>query len=96
MESGEAFETMLARARVYEDDRSEQVARELHPWYASISLDTVEELGTFAEIEVIAGNENENPTATIEEIAKDIGVEGEPILESYLELLLARRKAGRE
>ena len=50
----------------------------------------VDGLGTFAEIEVIAENESDNPTAQIEKIAKEIGVVGEPILESYLEMLLAR------
>ena len=57
---------------------------------ASVSLDTVDGLGTFAEIEVIAENEGDNPTAAIEAIAKEIGVVGEPILESYLEMLLAK------
>jgi len=61
----------------------------------TISLDTVDGLGTFAEIEVITKNEDENPTDQIGKIAKEIGVDGEPILASYLELLLAGNSAGR-
>jgi len=53
----------------------------------------VDELGTFAEIEVIADNEDDNPTTMIEKIAKEIGADGEPILASYLELLLSGRSA---
>ena len=61
---------------------------------AVVSLDTVDGLGTFAEIEVMAENEADNPTEQIERIAREIGVEGEPILASYLELLLAGKSAG--
>ncbi len=91
VESGTAFETMLVRLGF-------EKTTEVNKWRenytldtASISLDTVDELGTFAEIEVIAEDENENPTGTIGKIAKEIGVEGEPILESYLELILDKR-----
>ena len=75
-----------------------QKTREVNKWRetfklgnASVSLDTVEGLGTFAEIEVIAEDEGDNPTSAIEKIAKEIGVTGEPILESYLEMLLAKQ-----
>lgn len=90
VESGETFETMLDRLGFFR-------TREVNKWRemfrlgdATVSLDTVEGLGTFAEIEVITENENENPTERIAKIAHEIGVEGEPILESYLELLLAQ------
>jgi len=59
---------------------------------ASISLDLVDELGTFTEIEIIVENEDENPTAIIDKIAQEIGADGTPILESYLELILAKRE----
>ena len=58
---------------------------------ASVSLDSVEELGTFVEIEVLAERDDNAAAAQIERISKEIGVEGEPILASYLELLLAKR-----
>jgi adenylate cyclase class 2 len=92
VESGEIFETMLDRLGF-------RKTREVNKWRetfklgnASVSLDTVEGLGTFAEIEVIAEDEGDNPTSAIEKIAKEIGVTGEPILESYLEMLLAKKK----
>ena len=91
VESGEIFETMLDRLGF-------RKTREVNKWRetfklgnASVSLDTVEGLGTFAEIEVIAEDEGDNPTSAIEKIAKEIGVTGEPILESYLEMLLAKQ-----
>jgi adenylate cyclase class 2 len=91
VESGENFETMLDRLGF-------KKTREVNKWretfklgIASVSLDTVDGLGTFAEIEVIAVNEGDNPTGAIEAIAKEIGVVGEPILESYLEMLLAKK-----
>ena len=93
VESGATFETMLDRlgfTRTLEVDKWRETYRLGN---ASVSLDTVEGLGTFAEIEVITENENDNPTGLIEMIAKEIGVEGEPILASYLELLLAKRSA---
>jgi len=94
VESGETFETMLDRLGFFR-------TREVNKWRemyrlgdATVSLDTVEGLGTFAEIEVMTGNVSDNPTDRIAKIAKEIGVEGEPILESYLELLLAKKPAG--
>jgi len=91
VESGEIFETMLDRLGF-------RKTREVNKWRetfklgnASVSLDTVEGLGTFAEIEVIAEDGGDNPTSAIEKIAQEIGVTGEPILESYLEMLLAKQ-----
>jgi adenylate cyclase class 2 len=55
---------------------------------ASIALDEVESLGTFAEVEIIG----ESGDATVEErvhaIARALGITGEPITASYLELVL--------
>jgi len=93
VESGKTFETMLDRlgfTRTLEVNKGRETFKF---GTASVSLDTVEGLGTFAEIEVIVENESDNPTGQIEKIAKEIGVEGKPILESYLELLLAKRSA---
>ncbi len=41
----------------------------------------------------MAEDENTNAAVLIERIAKEIGVSGEPILASYLELLLSKRSA---
>ena len=94
VESGETFETMLDRlgfTRTLEVNKWRETYR---IGAASVSLDTVDGLGTFAEIEVIAEDETDNPTDQIERIAKEIGVNGEPILESYLEMLLKKKSEG--
>jgi adenylate cyclase class 2 len=91
VESGEAFETMLARLGFTRTTEVNKWRENYKLDTALISLDTVEELGTFAEIEIIARDETDNPTAMIEKIAKEIGADGEPILASYLELLLDKR-----
>ncbi|MFA6331445.1 MAG: class IV adenylate cyclase [Methanoregula sp.] len=93
VESGEAFETMLARLGFTRTTEVNKWRENYTLDSAVISLDTVDELGTFAEIEVIAENEADNPTAMIEKIAQEIGADGEPILASYLELLLTKRSA---
>jgi adenylate cyclase, class 2 len=94
VESGAAFETMLIRLGFTKTTEVNKWRENYRLDTASISLDAVDELGTFAEIEVITEDENDNPTEQIGKIAKEIGVEGEPILQSYLELILARRSAG--
>jgi len=88
VESGEAFETMLVRLGFIRTTEVNKWRETYKLDSASISLDTVDELGTFAEIEVITENEADNPTAVIEKIAREIGADGEPILESYLEMIL--------
>jgi adenylate cyclase, class 2 len=95
VESGETFETMLDRLGF---SKTLEVNKWRETWKlgtATVSLDTVDGLGTFAEIEVITENENDNPEDRIGKIAKEIGVRGKPILASYLELLLALKSAGR-
>ena len=89
VESGESFEQMLMRlgfTRTLTVDKERETYR---LGAATVSLDEVEGLGTFAEIEVIAREGAGDPAAAIGQIAREIGVEGEPILASYLELLLA-------
>ncbi len=57
--------------------------------HASIALDEVRGLGSFVEIEVIRSESDVSDTSIIENIAEKIGVRGEQILASYLELILA-------
>jgi adenylate cyclase class 2 len=95
VESGETFETMLDRLGFTKTLEVNKWRETYKLGNASVSLDTVDGLGTFAEIEVIAENEADNPTDRIGKIAQEIRVEGEPILESYLELLLAVKSAVR-
>jgi adenylate cyclase, class 2 len=94
VESGDTFEKMLNRLGFTRTTEVNKWRENYTLGQASISLDSVDELGTFAEIEVIVENESDNPTGKIEKIAQAIGVKGEPILASYLELLLMKRNAG--
>jgi len=56
----------------------------------TISIDKVTGLGTFVEIEVITEkNDCNRALAIIEMVKKDLGIKGDHIPESYLELLLA-------
>ena len=91
VENGKTFETMLERLGFTRTTEVNKWRENFSYRGASISLDKVEELGTFAEIEIIVHDENDNPTVQIETIAQEIGVTGEPLLESYLELILKKR-----
>jgi adenylate cyclase, class 2 len=95
VESGETFETMLLRLGFTKTTEVNKWRENYKLGRASISLDTVDELGTFAEIEILAENDKENPTGIIEQIAKEIGADGTPLLESYLELILIQRNGDR-
>ena len=93
VESGEVFETMLDRLGFTKTTEVNKWRENYRYSEAAISLDEVDELGTFVEIEILAEDENSNAAVVIERIAKEIGVSGEPILASYLELLLSKRSA---
>jgi adenylate cyclase, class 2 len=93
VESGTVFETMLARLGFVRTAEVNKWRENYRLAGAMISLDTVDELGTFVEIEVITESENSDAAIQIEKISKEIGVHGEPILASYLELLLSKRSA---
>ena len=95
VESGEVFETMLDRLGFTKTTEVNKWRENYRYSEAAISLDEVDELGTFVEIEILAEDENSNAAVVIERIAKEIGVSGEPILASYLELLLSKRSAVR-
>ncbi|MEN6610255.1 MAG: class IV adenylate cyclase [Methanoregulaceae archaeon] len=94
VESGEEFEKMLDRLGFR---KTIEVCKDREYFRFSgavISLDNVEGLGTFAEIEY-AGSDKNSAERVITEIAQKIGVEGMPLLESYLELLLSKQSGAR-
>ena len=93
VESGEVFETMLNRLGFTKTTEVNKWRENYRFSDAAISLDEVDELGTFVEIEIMAEDENSHAAVQIQRIAKEIGVSGEPILASYLELLLSKRSA---
>ena len=89
MESGEVFEAILDRLGFTKTAEVNKWRENYRLENASFALDTVEGLGTFAEIEIMAEKNGEDATAKIMKLAKEMGISGEPILASYLELLLA-------
>ncbi len=93
VESGKVFETMLDRLGFTKTTEVNKWRENYRFSGSAISLDEVDELGTFVEIEIMAEDENSDAAVRIEKIAKEIGVSGESILASYLELLLSKRSA---
>ncbi|HUH79012.1 MAG TPA: class IV adenylate cyclase [Methanoregula sp.] len=91
VESGDVFEKMLVRLGFVRTAEVNKWRENFRYAGASVSLDTVEELGTFVEVEIMAEDGGPDATARIERIAGEIGVHGEPILLSYLELVLEKR-----
>jgi adenylate cyclase class 2 len=91
VESGEVFETMLDRLGFTKTTEVNKWRENFRYADAAICLDEVNELGTFVEIEIMTSDENSHAEKEIKRIAHEIGVSGEPILASYLELLLAKR-----
>ncbi len=59
---------------------------------ATVCLDEVEGLGEFVEIELNNPGSVERPAEHVVALGEEIGVTGEPILSSYLELLLERER----
>ena len=93
VESGEIFELVLDRLGFKKTAEVNKWRENYNLGTIAISLDSVDELGTFAEIEIMADDDDSDASAKIEKIAKELGIPGEPILASYLELLLSKRSA---
>ena len=89
IESGAVMEEMLDSLGFIRVAEVRKVREYFHYKGALVSLDRVVGLGTFVEIEMSGAGE-EDPSAKISALAKELGLSGTPILESYLELLLSR------
>jgi adenylate cyclase class 2 len=87
VESGEVFDQILARLGFVRTAEVNKWREHYRYGNASIALDEVEHLGTFVEIEVIADTETQAAAERIDTIKKELGISGEAILASYLELL---------
>jgi len=91
VEEGREFELILGHTGF----RKTAVVDKVREYYsfenATIALDEVAGLGSYVEIEVMRSESDASETGTIERIAEKIGVRGEQILASYLELLLAKQ-----
>jgi adenylate cyclase class 2 len=91
IESGEIFEQILARLGFTKTAEVNKWRENYTLGDAAFALDTVEHLGTFVEIEIMAEENGDGAEAKISALAKEMGISGEPILASYLELVLSRQ-----
>jgi len=91
VESGEVFEQILVRLGFVKTAEVNKWRENYRLGTAAISLDSVDELGTFVEIEVMTDLDGPDATEQITTLAKEMGIVGLPILASYLELLLSKR-----
>jgi adenylate cyclase class 2 len=91
---GEECEEILARLGF----RRTAVVEKAREYYrlgrASVALDDVADLGTFIEIEYTGGGTAEEAEREISRIQEELGAKGDPILLSYLEMLLDKRENG--
>ena len=88
VEDGHVLETVLDRLGFR---RTAVVRKRRELWTfegASIALDEVASLGTFAEVEIIGQIGDATVEDRVHAIARSIGITGEPITASYLELVL--------
>lgn len=86
--SGETLETILSRTGFLRAAVVSKVREFYEIGDVTVTLDDVEGLGTFIEIEILTEAGGEDAARRIGAIAKDLGVEGPPIYTSYLEMLL--------
>jgi adenylate cyclase class 2 len=91
VESGEVFEQILARLGFTKTAEVNKWRENYRLGNASFALDQVDGLGTFVEIEIMTETNGADATGQIQKFAKEMGISGEPILASYLELLLSTR-----
>jgi len=91
VESGEVFEQILSRLGFTRTAEVNKWRENYRLGDAAFALDTVEKLGTFVEIEIMAEENGTDAAARIAALAKEMGISGEPILASYLELVLSRQ-----
>lgn len=90
VESGEVVEQIFSRLGFTKTAAVDKLRETYSLSDATISLDEVDGLGTFVEIEVIAETDKKQALATIDRLKKELGITGEAILSSYLELALSK------
>ncbi|MDT8358517.1 MAG: class IV adenylate cyclase [Methanomicrobiaceae archaeon] len=93
--SGEEFEEILTYLGFLPVAEVKKRREEFEWRGAEISLDTVEDLGQFVEIEVLCEDGQEQAEKVIDSIKDALRLSGPHIPESYLELILARQKGAR-
>jgi len=89
--SGETLEAILTSLGFRRAATVSKVREFYEAAGVTITLDAVEGLGTFIEIEILTGDDRDDAATRIGAIAKELGVEGPPIYTSYLEMLLFKQ-----
>lgn len=90
--SGETLEEILSRLG-FRRAATVSKAREFYETGdTTVTLDDVEGLGTFIEIEILTESDREDAARRIGVTAKGLGVDGPPIYTSYLEMLVSKQK----
>lgn len=87
VESGEIMEEILGRLGFRRFAEVRKHREEFALGTAHVALDVVEGLGHFVEIEVMAHEQGGDAEERIERIKGDLGIVGDHIPQSYLELL---------
>lgn len=90
VESGPVLELILDRLGFTRTANVRKIREYFSYRGASIALDQVECLGSFIEIELIAEEGQSFSSDLIGQIAEELGISGEPILLSYLELIQSK------
>ncbi len=90
IESGPVAEEILEKLGFVRTAAVNKVRESYALGKATVSLDEVEGLGTFVEIEVISTGDREAALNEIGQLKKELGITGEAILDSYLELLSSK------
>ncbi|MDH7594300.1 MAG: class IV adenylate cyclase [Methanomicrobiales archaeon] len=95
LDSISAMEEILERlglTRVMEVRKRREVFRSGE---VTVALDEVEGLGSYVEIEMVVSDEVEKAKNILGETRNLLGIDGEPVNLSYLEMLLVKRSAVR-
>lgn len=88
LSSGEEFATLLERIGFRKTAAVDKHRKIYRVEKAIVTLDEIDGVGVFSEIEADAGLSEEESVAVIETVAKTFGIEGERLTKSYLEIVL--------
>lgn len=88
---GETLDAILSRLGFRQTAGVSKVREFYEIGDVTVTLDDVEGLGTFIEIEILTEEGEEDAADRIGTIVKELGVDGPPIYTSYLEMLLSKQ-----
>lgn len=89
---GETLEEILSRLGFRRTATVLKVREFYEMGGVTVTLDDIEGLGLFIEIEILTEENREDAADRIGAIAKELGVDGPPIYTSYLEMLLSKQQ----